>query len=270
MTEPRAPMVRVRGLEKRFFKARRLRELLRPWRPRSAIKALSGVDLDVHRGELVALIGPNGAGKTTLLEVVADLVEPDAGEVWVDGVPLRQGRRIRSRVGYVLADERSFWIRLRVLDNLRFFAALEGLQGALAHRRIEDLAALLGLTHLLDRRFAELSRGQKQRVGIARGLLPDPPVLLFDEATRALDPGRARRFRRLVREVLVDKEKKAVLFATHQLDEAEELADRAALMIEGRISALGPWSTVQGAAEEAFMREVDREDVALAQLLEGS
>lgn len=263
-----SPIVQIRNLHKTFHPRRRLPELLRPWRPRPVVPALQGVDLEVDRGELVVLVGPNGAGKTTLLEVLADLVAPDAGEVWVDGLALgRAGAGLRGRVGYVLTEERSFFLRLTVRQNLQFFAALEGMAPASAGAGIEAAAARLGLLELLDRRVAELSRGQKQRVGIARGLLADPPLLLFDEATRALDPGRTERFLRLVREVLVGREGKTVLFATHRLEEAERLADRAVLMREGRIAAEGRWPAVRAAAEAAFAAEADAEDAALARLL---
>lgn len=243
---------------------------MRPWRPPSVVAALQGVDLDVAKGELVALVGPNGAGKTTLLEVLADLVKPDQGDVMVAGHPLSSGRAVRSRVGYILAEERSFFLRLSVKDNLQFFAALEGLDRRRSESRISELSALLGLEELLGRRFSGLSRGQKQRVSIARGLLPDPPVLLFDEATRALDPGRARLLRRLVREVLVEKENKAVVFATHQMEEAEALADRAVLMSEGRVAGAGPWSHIKSDVEAAFLAEAKDEDRALTRLLEVS
>lgn len=266
-----SPIIQVRGLQKRFHPRRRLPELLRPWRPRRTVSALVDVDLEVAAGELVVLVGPNGAGKTTLLEVLADLVAPDAGEVRIDGLDLAaSGRAVRARVGYVLAEERSFFMRLDVRENLRFFGALEGMHGRRLESAIEFAAARLGLGALLDRRFAELSRGQKQRVGIARGLLADPPVLLFDEATRALDPGRTERFLRLVREVLVEREGKTVLFATHRLEEAERLADRAVLMREGRIVGNGPWAAVRAEAEAAFAAEATDEDAALAALLDGA
>lgn len=219
------------------------------------VVALDGVDLAVEPGELLALVGPNGAGKTTLLDILAGLVLPDAGQVDVPGRP-----------GYALADERSFWLRLDVRDNLRFFAALEGL-GPRADHRIDELAGALGLVGLLRRPFGTLSQGQKQRAAIARGLLRDPAVLLFDEATRALDPGRARRFRRLVREVLVERHRKTVLYATHDLAEAAALGDRTALLVDGKVAALGPFPFIRVEVEAAFEREADAEDHALAQLL---
>ena len=256
----------VTALEKTFLRPRRVQDLVFP-RRRRKVRALRGVNLSVEAGELVALVGPNGAGKTTLLEILADLVTPDRGQARIGGRPVGSPRALRA--GYVLADERSFWLRLEVRHNLRFFAALEGYGARAADRRIEELARVLGLRGLLDRRFAELSQGQKQRVGIARGLLPDPPVLLFDEATRALDPGRAHRFRRLVREVLVRREQKAILFATHHLEEAAELADRVALMVEGKVTALGRWHEVAEPVRDAFAHEASGEDAALETILGG-
>ncbi|MEL6188328.1 MAG: ABC transporter ATP-binding protein [Myxococcota bacterium] len=260
-------MVRVRGLHKAFPGRRRGREWLQPWRRPAPVPALRGVDLEVGRGQLLALVGPNGAGKTTLLEILANLVAPDAGEVEVGGVGLDRPRALRGKVGYVLSETRSFHLRLDVRDNLRFFGVLEGLSGAHLERRLEAVTAALGLEALLRRRFAELSRGQQQRVGIARGLLPDPPVLLFDEATRALDPGRADRLRRLVRRRLVEGEGKTVIFATHQLDEADALADRAALMVDGKVEAQGPWREVEGPARAAFDKEAAAEDAAWDRLV---
>ena len=243
--------LRVRGLDKRFRAPRSLREALTPGRAARWRTALRGVDLDVGPGEAVALLGPNGAGKTTLLDVVADLVEPDAGEVWVDGwARSRSARAVRARVGYVLAEERSFVLRLSVRDNLRFFARLDAIPAI--DGRIEALADRVGLGSLLDARFGDLSSGQKQRVGIVRGLLPDPPVVLFDEATRALDPGWSRRLRRWIREELVERDRRAVLFATHRLEEARALGDRAVLLVEGRVIADGPWAEVAPEAERAF------------------
>ena len=259
-------ILEIRSLYKAFKRPKQFVEFLQPWKSPTVVPALVDVSLRVDEGELVALVGPNGAGKTTLLETIADLIVPDAGDVYIRGQPLSKGQQ--DAVGYVLADERSFWLRLNVQDNLRFFAALEGLKHRDANERIWELAAQLGLTHLLDRRFAQLSRGQKQRVSIARGLLADPPILLFDEATRALDPGRAGRFRRLIREQLVERRNKTVLFATHQMDEAEVLSDRVALMLDGRIVKTGPWDDVKEAAEIAFKDEADAEDRALIELLD--
>lgn len=239
-----------------------------PWRPRRTTRALAGVDLLVERGELVALIGPNGAGKTTLLDVLATLVLPEAGEARVEGFDVvRESSAVKRRIGYVLTEERSFFWRLTVRDNLTFFAALQGLFGRAASERIESVASSIGLLDQLGREFSLLSAGQKQRVAIARGLLPDPPVLLFDEATRSLDPGRAERVRRVVRERLVEGEKKAVVFATHDLDEARDLSDRIVCMSKGRVACTGRYADVEAQALELFREEAKSEDEELFALL---
>ena len=240
-----------------------------PWRQASTVEALCGVDLKVRAGELVALLGPNGAGKTTLLKILAALVSPDAGAIVIDGLDaIRHPEALRSRVGYVLAEERSFYWRLSVQDNLRFFAALEGLHGRAATLRIAALADLLALGTLLTREFADLSSGQKQRVAIARGLLADPPVVLFDEATRSLDPGRTAQVQRVIRRVLIEDGQKAVIFATHELDEARALADRAVVMRHGSIAAEGPYAEIEDEVKQLFQKEAEAEDREVWSLLQ--
>lgn len=268
MSEPARAAVEIRGLVKRFRLRRSARELLQPWRPRREVEALAGVDLVVRRGELVALLGPNGAGKSTLLEILATLVAPSAGAVRLEGVDVdRDPAAARRFVGYVLTEERSFFWRLSVRDNLRFFAALQGLFGEVAARRIDVLAGMFGLSAQLDREFMHLSAGQKQRVAIARGLLADPPVVLFDEATRSLDPGRAERVRQVVRELLVEQAGKAVIFATHDLEEARALADRVVLMVKGRIAAEGPYEVLEPEVLRVFREEARAEDPEVFELL---
>ncbi len=261
------PAIEVVGLEKRFKKRRSGRQLLTPWRRPAPTVALAGVNLRVEPGELVTLIGPNGAGKTTLLKILGTLITPTAGTASVLGVDVvRAPAEARRRIGYVLADERSFFWRLSTRENLRFFAALEGLRGRASVERIRALAGLVGLTEELDRDFQDLSTGQRQRLAIARGLLADPPVLLFDEATRSLDPGRAARLRRIIREILVDREKKAVLFATHDLGEATALADRVILMAGGRVDAEGSMEALSPRIAALFAAEARAEDIEYERL----
>ncbi|MBI4816055.1 MAG: ABC transporter ATP-binding protein [Deltaproteobacteria bacterium] len=264
------PAIEVVGLKKSFRRRRRLREYLRPFQPVPRTEALRGVDLEVGRGELVTLLGPNGAGKTTLLKIISTLVTPTEGTVKVmgDDVVAEPGLT-RARVGYVLADERSFYWRLSCRDNLLFFAALEGIHGAAAKRRIDELAALVGLKEQLDREFHVLSTGQRQRLAIARGLVADPPVLLFDEATRSLDPSRAERLRRVIREVLVRQAGKGVLFATHSLEEARELSDRVVVMAEGRVARHGAFADVQPEVKALFDAETADEAAEFERVFPG-
>jgi ABC-2 type transport system ATP-binding protein len=260
-------VLEVRGLAKTFKPNRRLKELALFWRKKAPVVALDGVDLSLRPGELVALLGPNGAGKTTLLKILATLILPTSGSALIDGVDVvKDPDRAKMRFGYVLSDERSFFWRISCKDNLVFFAGLQGLFGSVARDRIEALARLLGLHELLDKDFMDLSTGQKQRMAIARGLLADPPVMLFDEATRSLDPGRAEHVRRLVREVLVEREKKAVLFATHDLGEAQEISDRVVVMAKGKIAAEGRYEAVKDQVLEIFRAEVKEEEAELVRM----
>jgi len=256
--------VRVADVTKTFHGRRAFPRL---WRPGKRIEALRGVSLEVNAGELVTLVGPNGAGKTTLMKILATLVTPSAGAVEIMGLDaVKHGRAARAKVGYVLADERSFFWRLSCRHNLEFFAALDGIHGAAARRRVEEVSALVGLTEQLGRDFADLSTGQRQRVAIARGLLAEPPVLLFDEATRSLDPGRAARIRRVIREILVEKAQKAVIFATHDLDEARALSDWVVLLAEGRVAAQGRYADVESQIHAAFAAEADAEEAEYRRL----
>lgn len=259
--------VSLAGVSKTYPRRRGPIQWLRR-RPRLDTEALRSVDLQVSAGELVALVGENGAGKTTLLKILAGLVTATAGQLRLGGIDaIKKPEEARGQVGYALAEERSFYWRLKVKDNLRFFASLHKRFGPAADERIEQLGASLGLTKLLERRFMDLSLGQKQRVSIARALLSDPPVLLFDEATRSLDPGHAKRVRRLVREVLVDRQRRAVIFATHDLEEARQIADRVILLSAGQIAAQGTYDQISTQIEACFAEEAAAEDPAFSEVL---
>ena len=143
MTEE-PPRVRVVDLEKRFKKRRRARELLMPWKQPGEIDALRGVSLEVRGGELVALLGPNGAGKTTLLKILATLVAPSAGRAFVMDAEVEKKKDLaRSRIGYVLTEERSFYWRLSVRENLRFFAQVLGTARPVSVQRVRKALAAL-------------------------------------------------------------------------------------------------------------------------------
>jgi len=166
---------------------------------RAPVVALTDVSFDVREGEIFGLIGRNGAGKTTLAKIIATLVQPTAGAVVVRGADsVREDARVRAQVGLATAEERSFYWRLTVEQNLTFFSRLYGLSAATTRRRTAELIELLELTELRRRRFGELSTGNKQRMAVARALLSEPPVLLLDEPTRSLDPLAAASMRELI------------------------------------------------------------------------
>jgi ABC-2 type transport system ATP-binding protein len=204
-----------------------------------AVEALRDVSFDVHEGEIFGLIGRNGAGKTTLTKIVATLVQPTSGSVVVKGYDsVRDEELVRSRVGLATAEERSFYWRLTVQQNLMFFARLYGLGDTAAQRRINDLIGRFELQELAGRRFGELSTGNKQRMAFARALLANPPVLLLDEPTRSLDPLAAARMRALINSLAHSDPPVSILLTSHNLVEVEELCERVAIISRGRIRAL--------------------------------
>ena len=201
----------------------------------SPVDALKNVSFEIGEGEIFGLIGRNGAGKTTLAKIIATLVQPTSGRATVKGCDsVADEVRVRSLVGLATAEERSFYWRLSAEQNILFFARLYGMRDAEAQRRIAEIFERLDLTDLSKRRFSELSTGNKQRLAIARALLPSPPVLLLDEPTRSLDPVASAR----LREMIANLEGVSILLTSHNLSEIEELCNRVAIISKGEIRAI--------------------------------
>jgi ABC-2 type transport system ATP-binding protein len=216
----------------------RLKQFFR-LKTQTPVEALRDVSFDVREGEVFGLIGRNGAGKTTLAKVIATLVQPTEGAVTVRGFDsVRDEERVRAQIGLASAEERSFYWRLTVEQNLIFFARLYGLGSRQAARRIDELLAQFDLEELRRRRFGELSTGNKQRLAVARALLSAPPVLLLDEPTRSLDPVAAARMRSLIGSLAHSSPPVTVLLTSHNLAEIEELCERVAVISGGHIGAI--------------------------------
>jgi ABC-type multidrug transport system ATPase subunit len=196
------------------------------------VHALVDVEMRARAGRVTALVGPNGSGKTTLLLVLAGLLVPDAGEVRVGGVdPLVDSRGARARTGW-MPDAFGTWDSLTAREVLETFAAAYGIERAAARERALELLATVHLAEFADRPASVLSRGQKQRLGLARALVHDPDVLLLDEPASGLDPRSRVDLRLLVRR-LAD-EGKTVLVSSHVLTELEEMVDDAVFISRGR------------------------------------
>jgi ABC-2 type transport system ATP-binding protein len=199
-------------------------------------EALRGVDLEVARGQIFGLLGPNGAGKTTLTKVLSTLLLPTTGTAEVLGLDVsRSANAIRSRIGLVLGGERGLYNRVSGRENLRYFADLFGIDASRREERISELIGKVGLTDAADRRVEEYSRGMKQKIHLARGLLHDPEILFLDEPTIGLDPKSAREMRKLIRGLLDSG--MTIFLTTHYMFEAEELCHRIAVLSKGRIVA---------------------------------
>ncbi len=199
------------------------------------VEALRNVSFEIGDGEIFGLIGRNGAGKTTLTKIIATLVQPTSGKVSVKNFDsVKNEVQVRSLVGLATAEERSFYWRLTAEQNLLFFARLYGLKDAAAKKRIAELFEQLDLKDLAARRFSELSTGNKQRLAIARAILPQPPILLLDEPTRSLDPLAAE----AMRDLILSFKGVSILLTSHNLTEVETLCRRVAVISKGEIRAV--------------------------------
>ena len=234
------PAIETRGITKVFPpKRRNFVEWIRRQPKKEPFAALKGVDLQVQRGELFGLLGPNGAGKTTLVKILSTLLLPTEGEARVGGLDVRKDANdVRKRVGVVLGGERALYWRLTARENLWYFSQLYDIDGATARERIEVVLKQVDLLDRGDDRIENYSKGMKQRLHIARGLLTEPDILLLDEPTIGLDPHAARSLRALVRK-LVDEHGRTVVLTTHYLYEADELSDRVGILHQGRLIAEG-------------------------------
>ena len=213
------------------------------------IEAVRGINFAVEPGELFGLLGPNGAGKTTTIKMLITLLIPTGGEARVLGLDVvNQAREVRRRIGYVFGGERGVYERLSGYDNLRYFAELYGVPAREQKGRIEELLELVGLKGREHERAEGYSRGMKQRLHVARGLLHDPEVLFLDEPTIGLDPVGAREVRATI--ASLTEAGKTVLLTTHYMFEADALCDRIAVISKGSIVAEGtPLDLKRGVAQ---------------------
>jgi ABC-2 type transport system ATP-binding protein len=220
------------------------------------IEAVRGIDFEVREGELFGLLGPNGAGKTTTIKMLVTLLIPTAGSARVLGHDVvREARAVRRRIGYVFGGDRGAYERLSGLDNLRYFSELYGVPPKVQKKRIPELLDLVGLTGREKERVEGYSRGMRQRLHIARGLLHDPPVVVLDEPTIGLDPVGARELRNTIAELA--RTGKTVLLTTHYMYEADALCDRIAVISRGEIVATGTPSDLKGVVADRTVVEIE-------------
>jgi ABC-2 type transport system ATP-binding protein len=220
------------------------------------VEAVRGVSFAVERGELFGLLGPNGAGKTTTIKMLITLLIPTSGQARVLGHDVvKDAREVRKQIGYVFGGEKGLYERLSALDNLRYFAELYAVPPRDQRRRIDELLELVGLKGRERERVEGYSRGMRQRLHIARGLLHDPPVVFLDEPTIGVDPVGARELRATIRS-LADGGK-TVLLTTHYMFEADELCDRIAVINKGLIVAEGTPRDLKAIVAERTIVEIE-------------
>lgn len=256
MARPSEPAIEITGLRKTYSSHRGTFR-----RTKVQTVALDGIDLAIQPGELYGLLGPNGAGKTTTVKILTTLLLPDSGTARVLGLDVvKQTDAVRRRIGFVFGGERGLYWRLSGLDNLRYFADLYRIPPDVSRRRIAELIERLGLSGRERDKVEIYSRGMKQRLHLARGLLNDPEVLFLDEPTIGLDPVGARELRVLVRE-LADSGK-TIFLTTHYMFEADSICDRIAVINKGKLVAEGTPASIKRLVEEQGVVEVEAEGIS--------
>ena len=239
-------MIEVAGLRKAFVAPGRRRE--------GPIVAVDGLDFRATDRRITGLLGQNGAGKTTTLRVVAGLLDADAGTVQVDGLDVRTRRReALARLG-VLGDARGLYPRLTAMENIVYFGRLQGLDAGAAKARACELATVLGLGTLLDRRTEGFSQGERVKTALARALVHDPPNLVLDEPTNGLDVPATRALREALRR-LRDEAGKCIVFSTHVMQEVERLCDEVVVVAGGRAVAHGSVDALLRQAGQANLED---------------
>ena len=223
--------------------------------------ALQGVDLAIEKGELFGLLGPNGAGKTTIVKIFTTLLLPTSGSARILGLDVVKDQwAVRKRIGFVFGGERGLYWRLSGLDNLRYFADLYQIPPDVSRRRIAELLEALDLKGREKDKVESYSRGMKQRLHLARGLLNAPEILFLDEPTIGLDPVGARELRVLARKLA--SEGTTVFLTTHYMQEADEICDRIAVIKKGGIVAQGTPSSIKTAVERHGVVEFEAQGVS--------
>ena len=200
-----------------------------------AVQAVDGVSFTARDGEITGLLGPNGAGKTTTLRMLYTLMQPDSGQVLVDGMDAAIDPVAVRRVLGVLPDARGLYKRLTAAENIEYFARLHGIEDATMHARREALTEALEMRDILDRRTEGFSQGQRVKTAIARALVHDPKNIILDEPTNGLDVMSTRGLRRFMQHL--KDEGRCVLFSSHIMQEVAALCDRIVVIARGRVVA---------------------------------
>ena len=233
-----------------------------------ALTAVDELSLDVRAGEIFGFLGPNGAGKTTAIQMMCGLVSPDSGEVLIDGIPIRGGEAsTRARVG-VCPQDNILWDKLTCLEQLEFVGECYGVRSGLARRRGQGLLESLGLAQKAHETAGKLSGGMKRRLNICLALVHDPEIVIFDEPEAGLDPQSRVLVRDYIRSLPTGASGKTVILTTHNMDEAERLADRVAIIDHGKLLVLGTPDELKHSLGEGDVLELEIPGDGLAQALD--
>ncbi|MBB6631732.1 ABC transporter ATP-binding protein [Clostridium algidicarnis] len=211
-------MVEVIGLSKQF----------------KSVKAVDDISFKVSQGEIVGLLGENGAGKTTTLRMLATMLKPTSGTVRINNYDVvNDAHMVRGEIGILFGGEVGLYDRLTARENIKYFAQLNGVSNQKAEEQINKLVKAFNMQEYIDRRVGKFSRGMKQKVAIARSIVHDPKIMLFDEPTAGLDISASK----IIHDFILHckEENKAIVFSSHMMNEVEKLCDRVVIINKGKI-----------------------------------
>lgn len=232
-------MLEVKNLSKKF----------------KAFTAVDDISFEVNPGEIVGLLGENGAGKTTTMRVIATMMTPSKGDVKVNGFSItKEPDKIRKSIGVLFGGDVGLYDRLTARENIAYFAELNGLSKEKTEERIKYVAKACQITDFMDKKAKGFSRGMRQKVSIARSIVHDPKVMLFDEPTTGLDISAARSIHDFIRQC--KKEGKAILLSSHSMYEIEKLCDRVIMMHKGKVIESGTLDEIREKYNNPDLEEV--------------
>jgi len=220
-------------------------------------KAVDNISLRVATGEILGFLGPNGAGKTTTMKIITNFIAPDEGNVYIGGKSLRDDpQEIKKHIGY-LPENNPLYQEMPVIDYLEFCARLYNIDNARVGNRVVEMIRVTGLNSEKHRKIAELSKGFRQRVGLAQAMIHDPEILILDEPTSGLDPNQIAEIRKLIREL---GREKTVILSTHILPEVEATCDRIFIINKGKLVADGTADSLRKQAQGSDILRIRIED----------
>jgi len=221
---------------------------------RGEIIAVNNIGFHCKKGQIFGLLGPNGAGKTTTLRILATMMTPTSGEAFVNGYNVeKESHKVRQSIGF-LSGETGLYDRFSPRETIRFFGKINGMSRLEIEKRMTEIFQILGIKDFQDVRVDKLSTGMKQKLSIARAIIHNPPVLVFDEPTAGLDVITARVVIEYIREF--KKQGKCIIFSTHQMHEAEKLCDDIAIIHLGRLLSIGKLTELRKKVINADLEEI--------------
>lgn len=206
-------------------------------------RAVDGISLEIPEGRILGILGPNGAGKTTTLRMLTGFISPTSGSIVVNNIDAASNPLdVKKLIGY-LPESSPIYTDMLVYDYLKFIADIRNISPSLIFDRLQELSDLCGIREVMHMEVSTLSKGYKQRVGLALALMDDPEILILDEPTSGLDPNQIAEIRAIIKEI---GKKKTIIFSTHILSEAEATCDRVVIMNKGKLVADGTTEMLKG------------------------